>query len=157
MIYPNLYRYLDQDNFLDTVSSNSRLSEICTNYLAFECFNPLMPEVAIASSVKKGEYSLQDYAISNWIQHVQNLRHSSSGTDHLLERLSQLWKKTIASRYLADADGLGTEQTASEVQSSWIKLEDIQSSCDRFGLDGLERQGSFINCETLPPTLTLPI
>jgi hypothetical protein len=134
-----LSRYLNEENsaFLDTVSASCKLTEICGAYLTFECFDPSMPETAIICAVEKGSYALQDYAISNWIAHAKALRSASTGTECLIERLFYLWKQWLASRYFPGPSPSSVKQTNCGAENFWLELDEVQASCNSFGLEEL--------------------
>ena len=50
-----------------------RLAQLCTSYMTFNCFKRGLDESAIKDAVIRGDYSFQEYAIFNWIHHVDYL------------------------------------------------------------------------------------
>lgn len=50
-----------------------RLAKLCTSYMTFNCFDRGLDRSAIADAVLRGDYSFQEYAIFNWIHHVDYL------------------------------------------------------------------------------------
>lgn len=68
--------YLLQEHschFIDMTTAQLRLAQLCTSYMTFNCFNKGLDESAIKDAVVRGEYSFQEYAIFNWIHHVDYL------------------------------------------------------------------------------------
>ena len=68
--------YLLQEHschFIDMATAHWRLAQLCTSYLTFNCFNKRLDESAIKDAVIRGDYSFQEYAIFNWIHHVDYL------------------------------------------------------------------------------------
>ena len=68
--------YLLQEHschFIDMATAQLRLAQLCTSYMTFDCFNRGLDESAIKDAVIRGDYSFQEYAIFNWIHHVDYL------------------------------------------------------------------------------------
>lgn len=68
--------YLLQEHschFIDMTTAQLRLAQLCTSYMTFNCFNRGLDESAIKDAVMRGDYSFQEYAIFNWIHHVDYL------------------------------------------------------------------------------------
>lgn len=99
-----------------------------------------MPESAIISAVENGSYALQDYAISNWIAHAKTLQSSSTKIEYLMERLLHFWKQWLASRYLNGPIPSSAKQNDCEAHNFWLELEEVQVSCNNFGLEESGKQ-----------------
>lgn len=68
--------YLLQEHschFIDMTTAQLRLAQLCTSYITFNCFHKGLDESAIKDAVIRGDYSFQEYAIFNWIHHVDYL------------------------------------------------------------------------------------
>lgn len=68
--------YLLQEHschFIDMTTAQLRLAQLCTSYMTFDCFDRGLDESAIKDAVIRGDYSFQEYAIFNWIHHVDYL------------------------------------------------------------------------------------
>lgn len=99
-----------------------------------------MPETAIISAVENGSYALQDYAISNWIAHAKTLQSTSSKIEHLMECLVHFWKQWLASRYFTGSSPSSVKQNDCEADKFWLELEEVQESCNNFGLEESGKQ-----------------
>ena len=47
------------------------MASVCMCYLAFDCFDTGLPEDAILASILSGDYVLQAYAESTWLEHIK--------------------------------------------------------------------------------------
>ena len=92
--------YLLQEHscyFIDMATAQLRLAQLCTSYMTFNCFNRGLDESAIKDAVLRGDYSFQEYAIFNWIHHVDYLvKHeqvwSTDETSSIKDSLALLCK-----------------------------------------------------------------
>ena len=68
--------YLLQEHsghFIDMGTVQLSLAQLCTSYVTFNCFDRGLDRSAIEDAVTRGDYSFQEYAIFNWIHHVDYL------------------------------------------------------------------------------------
>ena len=68
--------YLLQEHsghFIDMDTAQLSLAQLCTSYMTFNCFDRRLDRSAIEDAVTRGDYSFQEYAIFNWIHHVDYL------------------------------------------------------------------------------------
>lgn len=49
------------------------LASLCLRYLTFDIFAPSVEEESLKRSVRSGDFSLQDYAVAKWMDHVQTI------------------------------------------------------------------------------------
>lgn len=72
----NCFSYLLQEHsghFIDMNKAQLSLAQLCTSYMTFNCFDRRLDRSAIEDAVTRGDYSFQEYAIFNWIHHVDYL------------------------------------------------------------------------------------
>ena len=82
--------YLLQEHsghFIDMGTAQLSIAQLCTSYMTFNCFDRGLDRSAIEDAVTRGDYSFQEYAIFNWIHHV----------DYLVNR-EKLWSTDKISR-----------------------------------------------------------
>ncbi len=68
--------YLLQEHsghFIDRGTAQLSLAQLCTSYMTFNCFDRGLDKSAIEDAVSRGDYSFQEYAIFNWVHHVNYL------------------------------------------------------------------------------------
>ena len=68
--------YLLQEHsghFIDMGTAQFSLAQLCTSYMTFNCFDRGLDRSTIEDAVTRGDYSFQEYAIFNWIHHVDYL------------------------------------------------------------------------------------
>lgn len=131
-------RYLEEfhRDYMDPAVAKYKMAELCATYLGLDCFRADLSNREITNGVKDGEYAFQDYAICNWIFHLQSLQDSVK--DLLLDvtTVSQLVYPILKRHYpslpitleLFNNRGQGT---ASEI-SVWDILVKLLRDCSRF-------------------------
>ena len=68
--------YLLQEHsghFIDMDTAQLSLAQLCTSYMTFNCFDRELDKCEIEDAVSRGDYSFQEYAIFNWVHHVDYL------------------------------------------------------------------------------------
>ena len=68
--------YLLQEHsghFIDMGTAQLSLAQLCTTYMTFNCFDRELDKSEIEDAVSRGDYSFQEYAIFNWVHHVDYL------------------------------------------------------------------------------------
>lgn len=70
LIHISAKDYLDKSSFIERTSAEISLASLCLNYLAFECFEPDLPEEQLEALLLQGSFAFQDYASSHWSDHT---------------------------------------------------------------------------------------
>lgn len=66
------YLFGRQSNFfLKEWEAHRSIASVCMCYLTFDCFDTSFPEEAILASILSGDYVLQAYAESTWLEHIK--------------------------------------------------------------------------------------
>ena len=48
------------------------MATLCTSYLTFKCFRPEMTDDEQLECIFRGDFAFQEYAVSNWLHHLQS-------------------------------------------------------------------------------------
>lgn len=60
---------------MNSSEAEFRMASLCVSYLNFDCFCLETPEQDFREYSSNGSYAFQQYAVCNWIQHVQSLKN----------------------------------------------------------------------------------
>ncbi|KAH0543142.1 hypothetical protein FGG08_002487 [Glutinoglossum americanum] len=60
----------ESDFFVREAAAHRRSASICMSYLQFDCFDVNLDDAEIDTFILNGEYVLQGYAISQWLDHI---------------------------------------------------------------------------------------
>lgn len=123
---------------------------ICLRYLSLRCFRENLSDNERKEFAKKGFYSFQDYAVSNWIKHIETVIRSGKemfeGTrrDTYSPKLQHALDEFIRA-YPSIRDR--TEQTTSQQtdsppssQSRQVQVESAEEQCQPFEAYPFHRQ-----------------
>jgi hypothetical protein len=101
--YSYLIRYLvnEENAYIRSVEAHKTVASTCLSYLCFNCFNE---DSEIDFFIWRGEYVLQEYACSNWLDHLQNGIEGSVDADKDLAALLGHFIRLRWSAKFADAD-----------------------------------------------------
>ena len=134
--------YLLQEHsghFINKGTAQSSLAQLCTSYMTFDCFDRGLDKSAIENAVRRGDYSFQEYAIFNWIHHV----------DYLVKR-GKVWSSDETSSIEGSLALLFTHhlERPGDSQSSPCRNENVCAGTST--LESLESLRSLYECiETL--------
>lgn len=59
---------------MNSSDAEFKMAMLCTSYLSFDCFRPETSQRDLEQCSGNGSYAFQQYALRNWIQHVQSLK-----------------------------------------------------------------------------------
>lgn len=115
-----------------------RLTDLCMSYLTFQCFDPNLDEATIIDAVRRGDYAFQDYAISNWVTHVQMLRQQPCRPSTPLESFLLLWQRILGSRY-----GILELEEGNHLldRAEWESLGQAEDACHSHSVDETSNKG----------------
>lgn len=71
-----LIRYLfgsQPRHYLSIVDANYNMALTCLKLLSSDCFNEGLPEEVMRTNILCGAYVLQNYTVSQWLEHVRNI------------------------------------------------------------------------------------
>jgi hypothetical protein len=108
------------------------------SYLTFPCFDPNLAEATIIDAIQRGDYAFQDYAVSNWVPHVQMLRKQPRRPPTSLESFVQLWQQNLGSRYGILEVEEGNQPLKEE---EWESLKRAEDACHSYSVDGTSNKG----------------
>ncbi|KAI9869154.1 MAG: hypothetical protein M1813_002978 [Trichoglossum hirsutum] len=129
LVHPTARAFLEQKhsgNFINSLEAESDMARLCMEYLMFDCFATGQNDSQRRDSVERGNYSLLEYAFSNWLPHVESCRAACENNDSDLIRLSN---RLIHSRF----QNLSTQfsaQARDTSEVSWGFLVPVRRACD---------------------------
>ena len=59
---------------MNSSDAEFKMAMLCASYLCFDCFRPETSQRDLEQCSANGSYAFQQYAVCNWIQHVQSLK-----------------------------------------------------------------------------------
>ena len=127
--------YLLQEHsghFIDMGTAQLSLAQLCTTYMTFNCFDRELDKSEIEDAVSRGDYSFQEYAIFNWVHHV----------DYLVKR-EKVWSNDKTSSIKDSLALLCTYhlEQGGDSPSSTYKNEDLGTRTNILGsLENLRRR-----------------
>jgi len=124
---------------LNTYLASYKITDICMSYLSFPCFDLSLDGSTIIQAVQRGDYAFQDYAISNWIAHVQALRVVPPHLNISLEAFFRSWRLVLASRYGSDSNVGENEQMSDEAVCE--DLENVDMDCRSYNVEDASNNG----------------
>lgn len=95
-------RYLINDYsgpFIHEPTAHHNIAQTCVSYLSFTCFDDTLDDGQIIDCIYNGDYCLDYYAETNWIEHVKN---TSGCSDDDLNELIELLKPSLNSGGIRD-------------------------------------------------------
>lgn len=91
LVHQTAKHYLIHDKYIFPDKENLKLTCLCLNYLAFDCFDIQLPKQSIQEYVRNGSYAFHEYAVAHWIHHldsyVQGLKDTDLKSVNDLERI----------------------------------------------------------------------
>ena len=63
-------RYIPRTKYIRVSSIECNLAALCLHYLTFDCFDDTVTPEKMQEFARRGYFSLQDYAVAKWSEHV---------------------------------------------------------------------------------------
>ena len=142
----NCSSYLLQEHsghFIDMGTAQLSLAQLCTSYMTFNCFDTRLDRSAIEDAVTRGDYSFQEYAIFNWIHHVDYLvKHekawSTDETSSIKDSLALLCRYHLEQRGESPSSPCKNENSGAgtDILGSLENLRRIYECTDALSQEG---------------------
>src|SRR5436190_23257611 len=70
VVQANKDRYIPRTKYIRVSSIECNLAALCLQYLTFDCFDNQVTPERLREFARCGYFSLQDYAVAKWSDHV---------------------------------------------------------------------------------------
>ena len=133
-------RYLIKTSRISVGSEELYIADFCLRYLNFGCFDADMTDLEIREFHRQGYYSFEDYAIAQWLNHVDSstsepLLLDADGLERLAQRI-----KSFLMKHGSDAPPDLSESTEQRFQS--IRQWDFTKRLDDLAQLGRQRKSN---------------
>ena len=133
-------RYLIKTSRISVGSEELYIADFCLRYLNFGCFDADMTDLEIREFHRQGYYSFEDYAIAQWLDHVDSstsepLLLDADGLERLAQRI-----KSFLMKHGSDAPPDLSESTEQRFQS--IRQWDFTKRLDDLAQLGRQRKSN---------------